>query len=67
MDENDERPPQVGDVWVYDDGGKELLVTAVEPPQPERGWYEWRVALGDDPMVTHIGWWYGQGWSPKEG
>jgi hypothetical protein len=54
----------VGDRWRFDDDDAQTAtVTAVYPPEPERGWFEPRISLGEKPPA-HLGWWLGQGWAP---
>lgn len=55
--------PRIGDVWIWDDGEDERIVTEVkESRQPGGGW---RIAL-DGSSLSHLGWWYGQGWAEKD-
>lgn len=60
--------PRIGDVWVGEDhDGSEIrrTVTAVEPPVTDpkaHNFYTgWSIAL-DGSSLSHLGWWYGQGW-----
>lgn len=68
----DDAPHKVGDVWVTEGNDGEPVyakVTRVEPPitdptQPGFGG-DWRISL-NGAGLTHVGWWYGQGWSELE-